>query len=224
MSNPITLPDAVQLAFLYNISNIHTALPGAIIDYDFTTQKANIQPLLNKKWADGTETPLPVLSNIPVIFPRAGGASLTFPVNKGDYCLVLFIERSTDLWKSQGGLVTPNDSRKFDLSDGVAIMGLYPFNEISQAIDNTSVYLTFKDSYIQIKSSGDIVINTNNKVAMGNSTTELLSVVSQILGYLSSSTAIPAIPSTPSPPLPLTFAASAAILQTQLNAIKGSIP
>src|SRR5277367_520337 len=107
MTSPKTLNDAISLATNYALTGIHTALPASIISYDYTTQKATVQPLLNKVFSNGTTMPMPVLNNVPVIFPRAGGASLTFPVVEGDTCLLLFMERSIDLWLTIGGQVSP---------------------------------------------------------------------------------------------------------------------
>lgn len=233
MSSPVTLNDATKAVVNYRLNNLHTALPGSIISYDFSTQKASIQPLLNKVWTAGSNstpandnaankltTPMPVLNNVPVIFPRSGGAGLTFPVNSGDTCLLIFVERSMDLWKSVGGQVSPDDNRKFDLSDAVAIMGLFPFNENSTAQNNTDVVLTYKDSSITISGSGNVVIATSGKVAIGNSTTELLSIISQLLADLQG----PAVTGVSlGGPLNPTFVAQALALQTQIDLIKGTI-
>lgn len=228
MPNPVTLNDAIRAAIEYRLNNLHTALPAAIISYDYTTQKASVQPLLNKVWAAGTATtnnqdiandlttPMPVLENVPVIFPRAGGASLTFPVVQGDTCLLLFIERSTDLWLTVGGQVSPDDNRKFDLSDAVAIMGLFPFTETSAATNNEDVLLTFAGSSIRIKPDGEVDIKTASKVAIGTAATEVLDVISQLLGYLSTSL-------TTTDATPIDNALNYGLLQTQLDAIKGTI-
>lgn len=221
MTSPVSLADAIRQSILYNLNNVHTALPASIISYDYQKQKAVVQPLLNKSWADGTNTPMPIINNVPVIFPRAGGASLVFPVVEGDTCLLIFLERSTDLWKTVGGQVTPDDQRKFDLSDAIAIMGLFPFSENSQAENNDDVLLTYNDSYVKIKKNGDIVINTANKIALGNSTTEVLDILSQLLGLLQGATVMGAALNGP---LNAGFIANVLSLQTQLNAIKGTIP
>jgi len=221
MTNPVSMTDAVRQAILYQLGNIHTAMPAAIISYDHTKQKAVVQPLLNKVWTDGTVSPYKPLENVPVIFPRAGGASLTFPVFEGDTCLLVFIERSTDLWLTVGGQVSPDDNRKFDLSDGVAIMGLFPFSENSMSDNNQDVLLTYEGSSLRIKQNGDIVINTSGKVAIGNSTTEVLDILSQLLADLQGATVMGAALGGPLNP---TFVAQALALQTQLDAIKGTIP
>ena len=179
-----TMTDAMRQAVLFQLYDVHTALPGTIISYDSTLQKATIQPSLKKSYLDGTTQEMPILNNVPVIFPRAGGASLTFPVVQGDTCLLLFIERSTDLWKSVGGVVAPDDPRKFDLSDAVAIMGLMPFSENSLSENNEDVLLTYKNSNIRIKSSGEIQIETAGKIAIGSQTTEVLDLLSRWLNVL----------------------------------------
>lgn len=214
-----TITDALRQAIQFQLYDLHTALPGVIVSYDYTKQKAEVQPTLKKSYLDGTTLDLPILSNVPVIFPKAGGAGLTFPVVQGDTCLLLFIERSTDLWKSVGGNVAPNDPRKFDLSDAVAIMGLFPFTENSLAENNSDVLLTYKSSNIRIKESGDIQIETAGKVAIGNTSTEVLDIVSKILGILTTS-----VTTAVGNPIFQGTVPTYATLKASIDALKGTIP
>lgn len=214
-----TMTDAMRQAVLFQLYDVHTALPGQIISYDYSIQKATIQPCLKKSYLDGTTQEMPILNNVPVIFPRSGEASLTFPVLPGDTCLLLFVERSTDLWKSVGGVVAPNDPRKFDLSDAVAIMGLLPFSENSLSENNEDVLLTYKNSSIRIKASGDIQIETVSKVAIGNTSAEVLDIVSSILGIL-----ITSVTTAPGSPIFQGVGPTYASLKLALDSIKGSIP
>ena len=230
MTSPVTLNDAIKAAIDYKLNNVHTALPASIISYDYTTQKASVQPLLNKSWTSGSNvnpannnvanelsTPMPVLDNVPVIFPRGGGGGLTFPVVSGDTCLLVFIERSTDLWLTVGGQVTPDDNRKFDLSDAVAIMGLFPFTQTSTADNNTDMVLTYAGSLLRIKANGDVVIQTSNKVAIGNTTTEVLQVLSSFLGDMI--TALYGVGT-----LDPATTAALTILQAKIDTLRGMIP
>ena len=224
MSAPISLCDAIRQACLYHQNNMHVALPAEIISYDFQKQKASVQPLLNKAWADlkPNDPPavMPVLANVPVIFPRSGGASLTFPVTAGDTCLLVFIERSTDLWLSEGGQVTPDDPRKFDLSDAVAIMGLFPFVENSQADNNNDVLLTYAGSNIRIQKNGDIQIKTSNKVAIGTATDELLDILDKLMTALKGPTVMgPTLGAALNP----VFTTQVTAIQAKLTNIRGTI-
>ncbi|OCY62110.1 hypothetical protein BFR79_00715, partial [Acinetobacter pittii] len=63
---------------------------------------------------------LPLIPDVPVCWPKAGGFALTFPVKRGDECLVHFSSRCIDLWWQNGGIQPPFENRKHDLSDGFA--------------------------------------------------------------------------------------------------------
>jgi len=67
---------------------------------------------------------LPLLVDVPVVFPRGGGVTLTFPVKAGDECQLIFNDRCIDFWWQSGGVQLPVDPRQHDLSDAVAIVGL----------------------------------------------------------------------------------------------------
>ena len=124
----MTSPSDVFRSSVYSIlSNCHTAMPGIVTAYNASTNKATIQPALNKAFLSG-EKPLPILENVPIMFSGGSDFTITFPIRPGDYVLLIFCERSIDLWKSEGGQVTPDDPRKFHLSDAIAIPGLQPFN------------------------------------------------------------------------------------------------
>ena len=53
---------------------------------------------------------------------------------------MVFQQRSTDEWSETGGIVNPEDPRKLDLADAVALPGLYPFNDtINASEDNIRI-------------------------------------------------------------------------------------
>lgn len=128
---------------------INTCLPGTILNYNAGAQSASVQPMLKLRQPDGREESIPVLNNVPVIWPRSGGASLTFPVRAGDGCLVMFTQRSIDEYKSSGEVSIPLDPRAYDLSDAVAIMGFVSFGGGGGADD--AVELNFGSSKVTLK-------------------------------------------------------------------------
>jgi phage baseplate assembly protein gpV len=68
---------------------------------------------------------LPLIQDVPVLVPSAGGWSLTFPIKAGDECLIVFSDTALDAWLQNGGVDNePISCRRHDLSDAVAIFGL----------------------------------------------------------------------------------------------------
>lgn len=154
----VTLQDVLLTALESRVSKMHTALPGKIEKYDYETQKASVKPLIKKAYLDKKIESLPVIVNVPVIFPRSKDFSFTYPLNEGDLVLLVFSERSLELYLKDGGEQEPGDRRKFDLSDAIAIPGLYPFSEESKAQNNTDVLVKFKEAEFKIKPDGKFYI------------------------------------------------------------------
>ncbi|MGU2444445.1 Gp138 family membrane-puncturing spike protein [Burkholderia cenocepacia] len=108
-------------------AEIWTALPGIIESYDVDSQTVAIQPGIKIpiRARDGTVSTvaLPQLVDCPAQFPSGGNCTLTFPVARGDECLVVFASRCIDAWWQSGGVQEQADIRMHDLSDGFAILG-----------------------------------------------------------------------------------------------------
>lgn len=164
MSADYTLTEAVNSAITKALSGIHTCLPGRIEKYDYTKQLASVTPLIRKKFTNGSTLSMPVIENVPVIWPRGGDASLTFPLEKGDGALLVFSERSLDEWLTLGGEADPGAPTMFDLSDAIAVPGLNSFNVASHAGNNNDVALTRGGTKVSIKKNGDVDIESSGAV------------------------------------------------------------
>jgi hypothetical protein len=139
------------------VEHLHTAIPGKVIRYDASQQRADIQPLVKERYLDEKVVDYPPILDVPVIFPSAGGGIITFPVEIGDTMLVIFCERSIDKWvrSNTNNTIDPKDTRKHDLSDAVAIPGLYSFQK-AKGSDTNDVVIKYSGSSIKLKKSGDI--------------------------------------------------------------------
>lgn len=162
------------------IKDIHTCLPGQI--ETFNGQTADVKPLIKKLYVDQTIEILPVISNVPVVFNSSSTMQLTYPLQSGDGCLVLFSERGLDKWIASGVDDTPTDRRKFDLTDAICIPGLWSPATDPKEIDPINMLLKFGNAKLKFDNLG--------KVALGNSSAELLDLIDKFLDAMISATVI----------------------------------
>lgn len=108
-------------------SQLRVAMPGIIQSFDADKVTCEVQPAIKGTLTDSQgnvqSVNLPLLVDVPVIFPRGGGVTMTFPVKNGDECLVVFADRCIDFWWQNGGVQEAVDPRQHDLSDAFAFIG-----------------------------------------------------------------------------------------------------
>lgn len=150
-ANP--LEESVVGAARAQLANTWTALPGIIEEFD-PVRGATVQPAIQAEVTnkDGSKSlaTLPLLQDCPVQFPEGGGAVLTFPVKKGDECLVVFASRCIDSWWQSGGVQPQAELRMHDLSDGFVLLGFRSQPNITTEISETAVELRSKDGATKI--------------------------------------------------------------------------
>lgn len=155
------LVTAIENVIWSVLANANVCMPGKVESYSFSDQKANIQPLIKRKYKDGSVDSYPVLTNVPVVWLRTARSGFVFPLKKGDGVLIVFIQRSTERWRSSTGEeVEPADSRKFDLSDAVAIPGLYSLKQENIAENNDDLLIKHEGTKVRIKKNGQVEIQS----------------------------------------------------------------
>jgi hypothetical protein len=124
------LQDVLRDAFDALQNEVHTCLPGRVKSYDSATQTAEVIPVVKQSLPneDGSRelVELPVLPNVPVAWPRAGGCYLHFPMAAGDHVLLVFSEAAFALWRETGQISEPGDLSRHSLSYAHAIPGIAP--------------------------------------------------------------------------------------------------
>lgn len=144
-----SLDGTIQTAMLSSQAELWTALPGIVQSFDANAVTAVVQPAIMGVNArpDGSKAAarLPLLLDCPVMFPRGGACTLTFPVKPGDECLVVFSARCIDAWWQSGGIQLPMELRMHDLSDGFVMVG--PMSQAKKIgnISTTAVQLRSDD-------------------------------------------------------------------------------
>lgn len=123
-----SLAGVLEACFSARALGLRVSLPATIESFDAAKQTASVKPLIKNRvpQPDGTtvDESLPVIPGVPVQFMSAGGFMITMPPAKGDQCLLVFADRSLDVWLDRGGEVSPDDARAHDLNDAIAILGV----------------------------------------------------------------------------------------------------
>lgn len=167
MNSSDTLTDALKQAIWNVLVGIHTALPAEVSKYDPSGPSVEVKPFIKKLYKNDEVVDLPVIVSVPVLFPRTEKFKFTFPIEKGDSVLLVFVERSMETWLSRGESVAPQDPRKFDLSDAVAIPGLWAFGKGLSVGDRSQVELEFDK--VKISTDGNDFIITNGQATIESS-------------------------------------------------------
>ena len=166
-------PEVMLRAMLGGLlPGIWTALPGAIVSFDASAVTASVQIGITgsvlKQYGSSGSVNLPLLTDVPVVFPRGGGCTLTFPVAAGDECLIVFACRAIDAWAQSGGVQRPTNARKHDLSDAFVILGPQSQANKISGISTSATQLRSDDggTYVELDPAGQVV----NVVAPGGMT------------------------------------------------------
>lgn len=144
-------------------ADIQTALPAIIQSFDPAKRTCTAKPTIkfeitnpdqSTKWVE-----LPVIVDIPVIFPSGGGYTLTFPIAQGDECLLVFASRCIDSWWYSGGYQNQHEFRMHDLSDGFAFVGVNSRPNVISSISTNSTQLRSNDGAAYVELAGGHIIN-----------------------------------------------------------------
>lgn len=145
-------------------SQIWTALPGIIQSFDAAKLTCEVQPaiqgvLSDPKTGAATNANLPLLVDCPIVFPSAGGISLTLPIAAGDEVLILFASRCIDAWWQGGGVQPPMVYRMHDLSDGFCLPGIRSQARLLTGYSTTTAQFRSEDgaTFVEIDPAGQIV-------------------------------------------------------------------
>ena len=170
-----TMTDVLKKAVEQRICDLYTSMPGEITEYDKDTGLATVKPLLKRKYiSEEQSVELPLITNVPVCFPRVGKSRLRFPVSAGDEGEIRWQMRSIDIWLKTGGTVDPQDPRKFSISDATFWPGL-----TSQA--NKPDLKGDETSSVWNNDKGFIEITPDGKFKMTNGSEEIMDLVSKTL-------------------------------------------
>jgi len=176
------------------LCELHGAAPAIVVNdpitglaFDATKQVVAVQPAIRENMlVNSVPTPidLPVIRDVPIKMPRAGGYTITFPIQAGDECMLVFQDQPIDSWWQSGGSGNnPMARRRHSLSDAIADFGIWSQPRVLSSYSTTGLQLRSDDgtrvieitpSAINITvSSGSVSVNAPT-VKLGQSPTKHL--------------------------------------------------
>lgn len=178
------MEDLVTQSAQNETAKVNVAVPAFVTSYDEETQKATVQPVVRWRFNDPdgdaeTELPAPVPS-VPVHWPQAGGLALTFPIELGDWVLLVICDRSIDEWEATGAQDnTPQSQRRHDMIDAIAIPGVRPFSD--PIADVPTDRLRLGDDTARLE------VTVSHKIRIGNDNVDVVDVIHQLCTALGTS-------------------------------------
>lgn len=216
MSGAPGLTETLTRHIKASMYGMHTCLTGRVVKYDELKKSATVRPNLKIR-LNGEDVPYPVIVDVPVLTVMTAAGGLHVPVAADDPVLLVFGESSFEEFLRTGLSSVPADPRRFDLTDAVAIPGVFPFRDVPDYVKSEHVQLHYHGGFVEIDNTGKIVIG-NSAGELFQALSDALANVSTALNTLSTDTVITSLG-----PQPLVNAATYATLATSIDAIKAVV-
>lgn len=179
MSKPLQYGNVPSLASLLDLHKNNTMAQinchqvGEIVSFNPSTQTAEVQIKMTYI-RNGEIKNYPLILDCPCIVLCGGKGRITFPIEKGDSCLVLFNDRDIDNWYSGGQTMPPRTNRTHAFADAFAIVG--PHNKQNQFSDyfNSGTEIKYGNSTIQLEDNKVKITNGTATVEMSSSSISIV--------------------------------------------------
>ena len=172
MNNLKTFPDVFKDSFNFLLSeNLNTGLPGVIHEVqDYKKKMISVKPLIKKRINKDLFIEIPIINNVPVIYPESDTWMIKPPLAKGMKVWLVFSQLSMDNFLSSGDESLPDEMGNFSLSDAVAFLGFRDFKNDNPLIDNNDDFeIIFNSNKIVIKKDNSIILQNENGTIKLNS-------------------------------------------------------
>lgn len=177
------------------LNNVHTCCPGVIDSFNPATMTVEVVPALRKLYfADGEAgvwMDLPMVVDVPVVVLSGGDFAITFPIQQGDECLLLFSERAIDNWHETGNVSELAHARTHSLSDAFALVGVRSKPNVVTNYNTDEIEIRSKDGQTRIRMNsagwihleqGDLHVDIGNEQIVMTATTVKINGQLQVTG------------------------------------------
>lgn len=130
----VSLPQVLDLAMKRHAEDVYTSLPGIVDSFNPVTMTVNVKLAVRLVRRDQKGDPeyvdAPLIPDVAVLYPRSGGFTMTFPLQKGDSVLLVFTTLDAGNWELTGQPLEPPNPIRGGLSSCVAIPGWFPVTSL----------------------------------------------------------------------------------------------
>ena len=144
---------------------MRVAMPAVIESYDATKSLATVKISIPHVRDDEEVFDVPIISAVPVLWQRAGLASITFPLQRGDWGLVVHCDGDIGKWALDMDSSQPQSRRRHAWTDAVflpQVHGLQPSSLIG-------LELKYGANTVTLSEAG-VTVTSQNIALVGNTT------------------------------------------------------
>ena len=166
----------LERAFFDFFDRHNFCLPARIIAVrDAKQRRIDVEPLPRKVYSTGEVIDYPIITSVQAISPSTSQTMIHLPLVVGDVVLLVFSQEELDDVKSGSvSKYTPETRRKLDLSDAIAIVGLFGFDNTPENIATKHCNYSVEDVAIVhnigqpeecsfvLSNSGSVVFDANS--------------------------------------------------------------
>lgn len=121
MASQPTDAEIIDLSISSRFLDLHTAIDAIIVTYDASKKTCSCKPVTKRAIKFRTEDEvaheeLPIIQNVPVMFPEGSLFHITWPLLPGDSVQLVFNEVSNAAYRETGKPSEPGDLRRHSLS------------------------------------------------------------------------------------------------------------
>mgnify|MGYP000913316658 FL=1 len=159
MSDKAPLQKVVRTAFLENMKEVYTCVPGHIIAFNPETQRAQVQIGIIRVDINGSVFNPPPIVDVPVSFP-GDDYVLEFQIDPGCEGHIQFSQRCMDGWKQTGRIADNPVGRFHHKQDAIFIPGIRSLSNTIEAFANDGMRIRDKtgNRHVWIKNDGSMVL------------------------------------------------------------------
>jgi hypothetical protein len=152
---------------------MRVAMPARIESYDATKSLVDVKIAIPQVRQDESVFEIPVITSVPVMWLSTLTTSVTFPLKRGDYGLVVFCDWDIAKWAVGLDESEPQSERRHNLTDSVFFPqthGLRPSSLVGLSLKHGTSEVLLTETGIVV-TGGAVTVNTPALTVNASSTT-----------------------------------------------------